>query len=180
MSTRATLTAGLWNRRLRSAPGALARRAGRLRAAERLAALGVGVIAVSLLLPCYGVPGSDDLAATGLGEFTGLEAALVLTAGAALWLTLATGGGYDPPRPLSVGGMLIAAGAWSTVICGARLAYRPKFDLGQGIPSSDRYTIRYGLVVALAGAVMLLLAGIRARRRDLAGRARHSDVTDAP
>jgi hypothetical protein len=140
---------------------------------ERLAAMGALIVCGSLLLPWYGAPIADDLVQTGVGAFSFAEAALVLTAVAALVLCLQLGRGYEPPRPLSEGGLLIAAGVWIALILVYRMLDRPEFTL---IGFDEPYLLRYGIFVALTGAFVLLAAGMQARRgqrsrRDRAPRA---------
>lgn len=132
-----------------------------LDANERAAAIGVVVVCGSLLLPWYGVPVAGDLVQTGLGAFSFAEAALLLTVGATLFMLLSVGQGYRLPRPLSVGALMIAAGAWASLIVCFRLFDRPDFELVAG--TDDRTRLRYGIFVALAGAMTILFTGLRAQ-----------------
>jgi len=138
-----------------------------LRGEERIAMTGVGIILISLLLPWYGVPLSGDLVRTGLGAFSFAEAGLVLTCLATAVLALRIGGGYVPPRPLKEWGLLVAAGAWSAAIIVYRMIDRPRFEF---LVFDEPHGLRYGIFVALAGAGVIVAAGIRARRRDRAAR----------
>ncbi|MSO41289.1 MAG: hypothetical protein EXQ70_05240 [Solirubrobacterales bacterium] len=134
-----------------------------LRGPERLAAVGVAVIVGSLLLPWYGAPGSADLVLTGLSAFGWAEGALVLAAIATLFLAMQLGGGYSPPRPLAEWGLLSAGGCWAALIVGFRMIYRPEFVLS-GIPyPDDPYRLRYGIFVALGGALAIVIAGMMSR-----------------
>jgi hypothetical protein len=94
------VNASRWTESVRRLPGTIASELRGLRGDERLAVVGVALIAGSLLLPWYGIPVAGDLVQTGLGAFSWAEGALVLTAAAALFLALQIGGGYVPPRPL--------------------------------------------------------------------------------
>lgn len=147
-------------------PATLLRELRGLRGNERLAVVGVGVIAVSLLLPWYGVPVAGDLVQTGLGAFDWASAALTLTAAATLFLALRLGGGYVPPRPLTEWGLLLAAGAWCAAIVVYRMIDRPELDFSVvSVRVQDAYSLRYGIFVALAGAALIAASGLRARRR---------------
>src|SRR5918994_7632299 len=99
-SSRATVAGSRWIERVTDLPRTLLREVRGLRGNERLAVVGAAVIAVSLLLPWYGVPVSGDVVQTGLGAFSWAEAALLLTGAATVFLAMLIGGGYVPPRPL--------------------------------------------------------------------------------
>jgi hypothetical protein len=137
-------------------PAALYRR---LHPSERLAALGAVAIPASLGLPWYGIPISN-LAQTGGGAFGWAHAALVLTAAATLFLLWRVARGYDLPRPLTVGGLLAAAGAWATMLVIYLMIERPDELAGYG-----RVNLRFGIFVALAGSICILAGGRRLRRR---------------
>lgn len=134
---------------------------------ERLASIGALVVAGSLLLPWYGVPIQRDLVQTGLGAFSFATAALLLTAGSALFLSLEVGDGYRPPRPLSVGALLIAAGIWAGLILLFQMYDRPVFTFAA---VDESYDLRYGIFVAFAGAAMIAVAGARRRSHELPAR----------
>lgn len=127
---------------------------------ERLGSLGALIVCASLILPWYGGPIADDLVQTGVGAFSFAEAALVLTAVAVLVLCLQLGRGYSPPRPLSAGGLLLATGVWAALIVVYRMFDRPEFTL---IGFDEPYELRWGIFVALTGAFVIILAGMRAR-----------------
>ena len=134
---------------------------------ERLAVIGAGVMIGSLLLPWYESPVSNDLVFTGIGAFGWAEAALVLIAGATTFLALQGGGGYVPPRPLREWALFVAAGSWAIVIVVYRMIDRPKFTLsGHDQP----YDLHYAIFVALAGAALIVAAGLRMRPRERAKR----------
>lgn len=131
---------------------------------ERLAVIGVGVIAASLFLPWYGVPVANNLVQTGFGAFTWAEAAILLTGAATVFLALRVGGGYVPPRPLREWALFVAAGVWIALILGYRMIDRPELSFDVDVISIERtYGVRYGIFVALAGAGIIVAAGLRRR-----------------
>jgi hypothetical protein len=132
---------------------------------ERIAVIGCGVMVGSLLLPWYQSPISNDLVFTGIGAFGWAEGAMVLIALATTVLALRCGGGYVPPRPLREWALFVVAGCWAAVIVLYRVADRPKFTLaGHDQP----YDLHYAIFVALAGAVIIVIAGLRMRPRERA------------
>jgi hypothetical protein len=139
---------------------------------DRLAAMGAAAIFASLLLPWYGAPIASDLVQTGFGAFNFSTAAMLLTAGSALFLLLEVGRGYRPPRPLTVGGLLIAAGVWAGLLVMYQMADRPVFD---SVGIQGDYGLRYGIFVAFAGAAVITLAGAQRRHYEHAGHAAHAD-----
>ena len=143
-----------------------------LGAHERLAAIGVGVVAVSLLLPWYGVTFAG-LVKTPLSSFSFVEAAIIITLAAAAYLIVRSERGPAFPRPLHTGTLIAAAGAWIAVLVIYRIAVRP--DLGI---FGDAYGVglRYGIFVALAGAVLIALGGLRCRRDELAAERKPADT----
>jgi hypothetical protein len=159
------VAASRWTDQLRDLPRTLLREIRGLRGDEKLAVIGAGVVAVSLLLPWYGIPVSGDLVQTGLGAFTWAEAALLLTVGATVYLAMRIGGGYELPRPLTEWALFVAAGLWSAAIIGYRMIDRPDLDF-EVVARVDRdYDLRYGIFVALTGAALIAAAGLRARAR---------------
>jgi hypothetical protein len=138
---------------------------------ERLAGIGALVVIASLLLPWYGAP-IASLVKTGFGAFSFATAAMVLTAGACIYLIVEVGNGYRPPRPLTVGTLLIVAGVWAGLLILYQMVDRPNFDFA-GV--NDDYNVRYGTFVALGGAAAMILAGTRRRVREAAGHAAHDD-----
>jgi hypothetical protein len=135
-----------------------------LGAHERLAAIGVGVVAVSLLLPWYGVSFAN-LVRTPLGDLSFVEVAMVVTLVAAGYLIVRSERGPAFPRPLHTGTLIAVAGVWIGVLIGYRMIDRP----GLGI-FGDAYGVglRYGIFVAIAGAVLIVVGGLRCRRDELA------------
>ena len=148
-----------------------------LRGHERIGVTGAGLIVLSFFLPWYGLPVSGDpLAQTGWAAFSFTEGALVLVCAAVVFLSLQVGGGYVPPRPLTEWGLFTAAGVWAALIVAFRMFDRPDFDLDLQLVAIEReYSLRYGIFVALAGAFLIVAAGMRSRRRLLARRARERE-----
>jgi hypothetical protein len=130
-----------------------------LDAGERMAALGALAMPVSLLFPWYGFKLGSPISATAIDSFSFAHAALLVTAGAVVYLLMT----HDRPlpRPLSVGGLLIAAGVWSLVIIGFLFADPP--DELVDIATIGGVRIRYGAFVAAGAAPAILIGGIRAR-----------------
>ncbi len=148
-------------------PGAL-RSLLRLGRFERLAALGAIACLGSLLLPWYELRFAGSLGKSGIGSFGFAEAALVITLAAALTLLVRVGGGRRPPLPLHEGTLLAVSGAWSAAIVGYLMFDRPTAIFAD-FPTD--YGLGYGIFVALGGAVVLGLAGLRIRRDELARQA---------
>lgn len=138
-----------------------------LGANERIAVIGAAVMVGSLILPWYQSPISNDLGLTGISAFGWAEAALVLIAAATVFFALQGGGGYVPPRPLREWGLFVAAGSWAALIVLYRIADRPRFTLAG---HDEPYDLHYAIFVALAGAVMIVIAGLRMRPRERAKR----------
>lgn len=155
ISSRATVAADRWAELYRS-----------LRPPARLAALGALAILASLLLPWYGLRLTGGLAKTGIDSFGVGQLALVLTVGAALYLIVRCAGDYRLPRPLHEGTLLAVAGAWAALLVGYLMLDRP-----DGIAGFTELRLRYGIFVALGGAVALFVGGLRLRRQEL--RAEH-------
>jgi hypothetical protein len=139
---------------------------------ERIAVIGAAVMVGSLLLPWYESPISNDLVQTGFGAFGWAEGALILIAAATVFLALQGGGGYVPPRPLREWALFVAAGSWAAVIVLYRIADRPRFTLAG---HDEPYDLHYAIFVALAGAVIIVMAGLRMRPRERAKRPRAPD-----
>jgi hypothetical protein len=132
----------------------------RLNAEQRLALIGIGAIVVSLFLPWWRSPTDDNLVLTGWGDFGPIEAALLATAAAVLFLLIELGGGYLPPRPLREWGLLCAGGLWAALLVAYRMFDRPEFTLGG---ADEPYELHYGIIVALGGAALIFAAGLRRR-----------------
>jgi hypothetical protein len=139
---------------------------------ERIAVIGAAVIVGSLFLPWWQSPISDELVQTGFGAFGWAEAALLLIAAATVYLALQGGGGYVPPRPLREWALFVAAGSWAAAIVLYRFADRPRFTLAG---HDEPYDLHYAIFVALAGAVIIVMAGLRMRPRERAKRPQPPD-----
>ncbi len=137
---------------------------GALAAAERLAGLGALICAAATVLPWYTAP-IGGLVRTGLGTFGFAMAAQLITVGAALALLLEVGRGRRPPMPLHEGTLLAAAGFWAGAIVTYSMFDRPQFELAG---FNQDYALAYGIFVALGGAAVLAIAGLRIRRTELA------------
>ena len=135
-----------------------------LGAHERLAAIGVGIVAVSLLLPWYGVTFAG-LVRTPASSAGFLELAIVLTLVATGYLIVRSEGGPAFPRPLHTGTLIAAAGVWTGVLVGYRMIDPP--DLGI-FGAAYGVGLRYGIFVGLGGAVLIVVGGLRCRRDELA------------
>jgi hypothetical protein len=139
---------------------------------ERIAVIGAAVMVGSLFLPWYQSPISDELVQTGFGAFGWAEAALVLIAAATTFLALQGGGGYVPPRPLREWALFVAAGAWAALVVLYRIADPPQFTL-EG--HDEPYDLHYAIFVALAGAAIIVAAGLRMRPSERRKRPRAPD-----
>jgi hypothetical protein len=134
---------------------------------ERIAVIGAAVMVGSLVLPWYQSPISNDLVLTGIGAFGWAEGALVLVAVATVFLALKAGGGYVPPRPLREWALFVVAGSWAALIVLYRIADRPRFTLAG---HDEPYDLHYAIFVALAGAALIVVAGLRIRPGERAKR----------
>ncbi len=143
---------------------------------ERLAALGAVVCLASLTLPWYKLRLAGDLGKSGAGNFGFAEAALLITLGAALVLLVRVGSGRRPPLPLHEGTLLAVAGAWSAVIVGYLMIDRPTVTIAD-FPTE--YGLSYGIFVAMGGALVLALAGLRIRSDELARQAAGRSTREA-
>ncbi len=128
----------------------------------RLAALGALAVPGSMLFPWYGIEFSSGLSHTGLDSFGLGQLALLVTVGAALFLIARCAGGYDLPRPLREGTLLAVAGAWAGVLVGYLMLDKP-----DQISGRTGIHLRYGIFVALGGALALLVGGLRLRRDEV-------------
>jgi hypothetical protein len=129
---------------------------------ERLAGVGALGLLVSLLLPWYGIPGSDGVVKTGLGSFGWIQLAIMVTIGAAFLLLYECSRGRVLPAPFREGTLLAACGGWAAVLVIFRMFDRPGFDVA-GLPSPN---LRYGVFLGFAGACLLGFAGLRKRRAE--------------
>jgi hypothetical protein len=137
----------------------------------RLATVGALAIVFSLLLPWYGIQFGSGLSASGLDSFALGQLALLLTVGAALYLIFRGTTGYELPRPLREGSLLAVAGAWSAVLIGYMMLDKPN-----QISGHTHIHLRYGIFVTLAGALALLVGGLRLRRDQIVAERRRGRV----
>jgi hypothetical protein len=133
-----------------------------LRPPARLAAVGALAVPGSLLFPWYGIEFSSGLSQTGLDAFGLGQLALLLTVGAALFLIVRCAGAYELPRPLRQGTLLAVAGVWAAVLVGYLMLDKP-----DEISGRTGIHLRYGIFVALGGALALALGGLRLRRDEI-------------
>lgn len=138
-----------------------------LGAHARIAAAGVGIAALSLLLPWYGVTFAGGLVKTALGSFGFVEAAMVISLAAAAYLIVPSDRGDPLPRPLHSGTLIAVAGVWLAVLIGYRMLDRPDF----GPFDAGRVGLRFGIFIALVGTVLIVIGGVRLRREELAAEA---------
>ena len=141
-----------------------------LKPVERLAGTGVLICAASTLLPWYRAP-VEDLGKTPWGDFGFALLALMVTLVAALGLLLRIGGGYRLPLPLHEGTLLAMAGVWAGGIIIYLMFDRPQFRLAG---FDQEYRLAYGAFVALGGAALTTMAGLRIRRTQLVRERRES------
>jgi hypothetical protein len=127
----------------------------------RLAAIGAIVVTASLILPWYGISLQlfQVISESAFSAFGSATLALLITAGAALYLAVITARGYRFPRPLSAGGVMIAAGFWCAALVGLLAVDAPGQILG-----IEAVETEYGPFVALAGAATIVAGGLRMRR----------------
>jgi hypothetical protein len=144
---------------------------GALTATERLAALGALICGAATVLPWYKAP-IGGLVKTGLGSFGFAMAAQLITAGAAIGLLIQAGRGRRPPLPLRVGPLLAAAGFWAGGIVVYLMFDRPQFELAG---FNQDYELAYGIFVALGGAALLAIAGLRFRHVERVRERRNRD-----
>jgi len=126
--------------------------------AERVVCGGAIAVAVSTLLPWYGIPFGDGLAVTGLDELGFGLAAVLLTVAAAVVLVVREASGRSLSRPLRAPELLVLAGAWGALLC-VYLAFDRPDELG----GTTAVSPRLGVFVALGGCVAVGLGGLRMR-----------------
>ncbi len=142
---------------------------------EQLAALGAVICVASLALPWYRLGLAGGLGRSGASSFGFAVAALIITAASALALLIRVGSGRRPPLPLHEGTLLAVAGAWSAVIIGYLMIDRPTATIAD-FPTA--FSLGYGIFVAMGGAIVLVLAGLRVRGDEVAIKAATRQVTE--
>jgi hypothetical protein len=145
-----------------------------LKPVERLAGLGMLICAAATLLPWYRAP-VEDLGKTPWGGFGFALLALLVTLAAVLGLLIRIGGGYRLPMPLREGTLLALAGVWAGGIIIYLMFDRPQFRLAG---FDQEYRLAYGAFVALGGAALTTIAGLRIRRTQKVRERREAGLTD--
>lgn len=132
---------------------------------QRLAAVGAITLALSLVMPWWRAP-VIGVTRTGIGKMTFLEAALLLIALAVLVLLFNRAEGRRFHLPLSDGTLIAAAGGWACFLVLFRMLDQPSVTVhtSKGTVHTD-YELRWGIVLALASAIVLLVSGTRSRRK---------------
>jgi hypothetical protein len=132
---------------------------------QRLAAAGAIALAISLLMPWWHAP-LLDVGRSGVGKMTFLEVALLLISASVLVLLFNRAEGRRFHLPLSDGTLIAAAGAWACFLVVFRMLDPPSLTVhtSKGAIRTD-YELRWGIVLALASSVVLLVSGVRARRK---------------
>lgn len=126
--------------------------------------LGIGVCCASLVMPWYRIPAAGRFEKSGIGSFGFAEAALLVCLLAALVLIGLVRRGRRPPLPMHEGSLLAVAGIWSAVLVAYLMVDRPE-ETAFEFPID--YGLRYGIFVALGGALLLALGGVRVRKLEL-------------
>ena len=134
-----------------------------LGANDRLALIGIGVVAVSLLLPWHGIM-TGDYVKTPASAIGFIEVAIVLTLAAAVYLLVRAARDQPLPAPLHIGTLFALAGVWIAVLIAYRIFDRPDFTEFPG----ERVALRYGIFIAFGGAALIITGGLRRRRDELA------------
>jgi hypothetical protein len=132
-----------------------------LRRFQRIAAAGALACIVSLPLPWYRLGLAPSFSKSGFYGFGFATAALLLTAASSLMLIVRVGRGRRLPRPLREGTLLAIAGAWSVVLIVFLMIDRPQVDV---VDLPIDLNLGYGIFIALAGAVTMVVSGLRIRR----------------
>jgi hypothetical protein len=120
--------------------------------------MGAIAIAASMLLPWYGIPFTNGLSVTGFDSFNFSHAALLLTAGAAVYLVVREASGRTLPRPLRPAELVAVAGTWAALLCFFLIADRP-----DRLGGSAEVQVRYGIYVAIGGSLAIVVGGLRMR-----------------
>lgn len=130
---------------------------------RRVAGFGALTVLGSMLLPWYAPAVGVEVVKTGISDPGYAQLALALTAGCALVVIFRGERGYRVPWPLHEGTLLALAGAWSALIFVYLMFDRPDFEF----LSSEAVRLRFGIFVGVAGALAILVAGLRLRRIEL-------------
>jgi hypothetical protein len=131
----------------------------------RNAGIAAAALAFSLFLPWYsksffvqvrGEPRASDTTLTAFGVFSFVEAAVLLVAGAVLFLIWARAQGKAFHLPGGDGAAIIAAGGWALALLIWRLFDKPDVD-----DPGATVGIEWGIFVALLAAGALVATGAR-------------------
>jgi hypothetical protein len=133
----------------------------RLTPEQRLTAIAAAGLLVSLFTPWWRDP-VLGLSHWAVNRFSFSELALVLVGASVLLLVYRRAEGRAFHLPLADSTLAAAAGAWSLVLVVARLLDPPTRTVrGQSLD----YEVRWGVMLCIASAVLLIVAGVRSRRR---------------
>jgi hypothetical protein len=132
---------------------------------QRLAAIAAFALGASIFLPWWRDP-VFEVSYVGARRLTFLEVAFVLIAVGVLVLLFRRAEGRRFHLPLSDGTLIAAAGAWASLLVVFRMIDGPTRTVGT---ITRDYELRWGALIALAGAVLLAVAGVRERRKRHAG-----------
>ncbi|MEX0993401.1 MAG: hypothetical protein WDZ37_05325 [Solirubrobacterales bacterium] len=133
---------------------------------QRMAGAAAAGLVLSMFAPWWQRPGKLGLSNSGVSQFTFCELALVLVAVAVLLLLYRRAEGREFHLPLSDGTLAALAGVW----CCFLLVYRVFDPPSLFIDGAETgYDPRWGIFLALGFAVLLIVAGVRGRRRYHAG-----------
>jgi hypothetical protein len=133
----------------------------RLDPEQRLAAIAAFGLGASIFLPWWRDP-VFEVTFVGVRRLTFLEVALALIAVGVLVMLFRRAEGRTFHLPLSDGTLIAAAGAWATFLVVYRMIDGPTRTVGT---VTRDYELRWGALIALAGAVLLAVAGVRERRK---------------
>jgi hypothetical protein len=133
----------------------------RLTPEHRLAAIAAAAMLASLFTPWWRDP-VLGLSHWAVNRLSFIEVALALVGGAVLLLVYRRAEGRVFHLPLADGTLIAAAGAWACVLVGVRLL-EPPTRMAGGMALD--YKVRWGAFLCLTSAVLLIVAGIRDRRR---------------
>lgn len=137
---------------------------------QRLAGLAAVVLPASMLLPWWQDP-FLRVSQAGVGQLTFLEVALASVAAAVLVLLFGRAEGRAFHLPLSDGTLLAASGIWASFLVLFRMLDPPERSgrTGSSVIVTTDYGLRWGIALALAAAILLAVAGVRARRKHRRG-----------
>lgn len=133
---------------------------------QRLAAIAAIGMAVSLLTPWWGIPGKEHFSDAGISHLSFAELAMLLVCAALLLLLYRRIEARVFHLPLSDSTLAAIGGVWCCFLIVYRIFDRPGTAIGTNRIDYDPH---WGAFVALGFAFMLLVAGVRGRRKYHAG-----------